>query len=102
MLIPQTGKSITLYQASPDVISRQVGNSLMIIHMITNEVWQLDTTARSIWQLTQKARSSAQICEKLTEAYQVSTDEIEDDVNSILAMLVDETILVALQREKAC
>ena len=75
------------------VMARQVGEETVILDLASGTYFGLDPVGARIWQLLGEGRTLAEVCESMLAEYEVSRDEIERDVNELLAALVDKSLI---------
>ena len=75
------------------VMARQVGEETVILDLVSGTYFGLDPVGARIWQLLGEGRTLAEVCESMLVEYEVSRDEIERDVNELLAALVDKSLI---------
>ena len=75
------------------VMARQVGEETVILDLVSGTYFGLDPVGARIWQLLGEGRTLAEVCESMLAEYEVSRDEIERDVNELLAALVDKSLI---------
>lgn len=75
------------------VMARQVGEETVILDLASGTYFGLDPVGARIWQLLGEGRTLAEVCESMLAEYKVSRDEIERDVNELLAALVDKSLI---------
>ena len=75
------------------VMARQVGEETVILDLASGTYFGLDPVVARIWQLLGEGRTLAEVCESMLAEYEVSRDEIERDVNELLAALVDKSLI---------
>lgn len=75
------------------VMARQVGEETVILDLASGTYFGLDPVGARIWQLLGEGRTLAEVCESMLVEYEVSRDEIERDVNELLAALVDKSLI---------
>ena len=75
------------------VMARQVGEETVILDLASGTYFGLDPVGARIWQLLGEGRTLAEVCESMLAEYEVSRDEIERDLNELLAALVDKGLI---------
>jgi hypothetical protein len=70
-----------------EVMSRQVGDELVILDLASGIYFGLDAIGTRIWQLLQEGKPLAQICDVMTGEYDVSTGQMQEDLLRLVAEL---------------
>jgi hypothetical protein len=80
-------------QPSPDVVSRQLGDGAVLVHLTTNRVFQLNETGARVWELIAAGRTRAEIAEQLVVEFDVSGDEATRTLEPLLESLRADGLL---------
>jgi hypothetical protein len=70
-----------------EVMSRQVGDELVILDLASGIYFGLDAVGTRIWQLLQEGKPLAEICDVMTGEYEVSTSQMQEDLLRLVAEL---------------
>jgi|tagenome__1003787_1003787.scaffolds.fasta_scaffold18553444_2 hypothetical protein len=79
-----SGRGIRL---SPHVVARDVGDSTVLVHLQTNRIYELNTTASRIWKLIESGESGSEIVRLLSADFAVSAELAERDLKALVADL---------------
>lgn len=66
------------------VMARQVGDETVILDLATGMYFGLDPVGARLWQLLGEDKTVADICETLFAEYEVSLEDLQRDVTSLL------------------
>jgi hypothetical protein len=80
---------------SPDVVARELGEEVVLVHLRTNRIFALNATGARFWQLLIDGASRSEIESSLKQEYDVSDDEIGAEIDDLVAELAQEGIVVA-------
>jgi hypothetical protein len=78
---------------SPDVVCRQLGDGAVLIHLETNQIYELNATGHCIWTLVQTGLSGAAIRERIQEEYAVDPRRAASEIEDLLALLGRERLI---------
>ena len=70
-----------------DVIARRVGDSMVLVRLNTNRIYELNATGARIWELLKAGMTRAQIAETLSVEFDASREEIESAVDALIDSL---------------
>jgi hypothetical protein len=70
-----------------EVMSRQVGDELVILDLASGMYFGLDAIGTRIWQLVEAGKPLGEVCEVMTGEYDVSRDQMQQDLDNLLAEL---------------
>lgn len=69
----------------PNVIVRGVGEEMVLLDMTRGTYYGLDPIGARIWEMIANGASLALIVERLVDEYDVTRDELEGDVERLVA-----------------
>jgi len=77
----------------PDVVARQVGDDVVLVHLDTSQIFALNATGARFWELLNDGKSRVEIEETIESEYDVSRDEVKASIDALLADLLAESIV---------
>ena len=93
-MAPETPpQSDTLPTPSPDVVSRRLGDEVVLVHLKTNRIFSLSPTGARLWELLSDGMSRPEIEQQLREEYDVSPEAVSAEIDSLVAMLEAEALV---------
>ena len=81
------------YRHADGVLSRRVGDSVLILVRQSGELICIDGSAQALWDSLQTPRSAERTAGLLAEMYGVSDEVVGRDIAPVLADLVDRGAL---------
>ncbi|TVQ85975.1 MAG: PqqD family protein [Chromatiaceae bacterium] len=63
----------------PQVMTRTVGNEMVILDLASGTYFGLDPVGARIWALMGEGRTLAEICDQMLEEYEVTREALEAD-----------------------
>jgi hypothetical protein len=78
---------------SPDVVSRRLGDEVVLVHLKTNRIFSLSPTGARLWELLSDGMSRPEIEQQLHEEYDVSPDAVSTEIDSLVATLEAEALV---------
>jgi hypothetical protein len=72
---------------NPDVLSRQVGNDLVLVHLKTNEIYALSETGARLWESLSRGIAREEVEERLLEEFDVTPAAVRTEVDKLLSEL---------------
>lgn len=82
-------------RVSPDVVSEQVGDGLVLLNLRTGVYWGLNRTGAEVWRALQEQSSFEGICREIEDKFEASKEEIAAAVRSLMDELAGENLLVS-------
>ncbi len=83
----------SIITVSPQQISCDLGDEAVILNLETGEYFGLDPVGAQIWSWLKAPQPVMAIRDRLVEEYKADRDEIERDLLTLLAQLVDEGLI---------
>jgi hypothetical protein len=83
----------TTVQPSPDVVSRRLGDSAVLVHLETNRVFELNETGARVWELLHDGLTCEQIADRLAAEFEVDHDRAASTVLELVSDLRREGLL---------
>ena len=78
---------------SAEVVSRRVGDEVVLVHLGTNRIFALSTTGARFWELLSDGSTRREIEERLLEEYEVSREEVSAEIDSLVSTLEAEGLV---------
>ena len=79
---------------SAEVICRQLGDTAVLVHLGTNEIFELNRTGYRVWQLLTEGLDRAAIQLRLAQEFSVGGDQLDREVGDLLSQLSARKLLV--------
>jgi hypothetical protein len=92
------GRALT-FAPSPDVLAQAVGDDLVLVHLHSNAIFELNTTASRFWVLLCEAHSVDTICQTLLSEFEITQTQLEDEIQGLLDMLQAHDLIYAKDLE---
>jgi hypothetical protein len=78
---------------SEGVVSKKIGDSAVLIHLHSNRIFELNTSAAWVWSLLEQGAGRGEICARLHDEFSVSRDEARSTVDELLTELTREGLV---------
>jgi len=78
-----------------EVLARQVGEETVMLDLANGSYFGLDPVGARIWQLLADGKTLVEICDVMVDEYDVTRDDIERDLLSLLDDLKARGLIVA-------
>ena len=82
------------YQPSNEVLSRRVGDEIVLVHLQTNQIHGLNRTAARFWELLEEGQGRSAIVERLRSEFEVGEEELEAEIDELLGSLRAKGLIV--------
>ncbi len=77
------------------VMTRQVGDETVLLHLGTGTYYGLDSVGQSIWLLMRDGKTLADICDLLLEEYDVTREALTRDVLELADKLLAQGLITS-------
>jgi hypothetical protein len=76
-----------------DVVSRRVGQGAVLVHLVTNRIFELNATGARIWELIVAQEDRDGIVRSLVEEFDVAPDRARQELTHLIEALQREGLL---------
>jgi hypothetical protein len=83
----------TPLRPNPDVIARHLGDGAVLVHIPTNQVFELNHTGARVWELIGEGIPFDEMIQTLVAEFDMDPAGITADVNDLIGWLRDENLL---------
>jgi Coenzyme PQQ synthesis protein D (PqqD) len=77
----------------PDVVSRRLGDEIVLVHLKTNRIFSLSPTGARFWELLSDGKSRTEIETALLREYDVSPEAVSAEIDSLVRTLEAEQLV---------
>ena len=78
---------------NPDVVSRRVGDEVVLVHLKTNRIFSLSPTGARFWELLSVGQSRTEIEAALMREYEVTPEAVAMEIDSLVRTLGAERLV---------
>jgi hypothetical protein len=82
-----------VFRPRPDVVARRVGEAVVLVHLSTNAIFELNETGARIWELLTESMDRAGIVQRLEQEFDVPPGGAGDAFDRLIATLRAEGLL---------
>jgi Coenzyme PQQ synthesis protein D (PqqD) len=79
---------------SPDVVAQRMGNDMVLVHLRTNRIFDLNATAARLWELMSEGHTVSNIQDQLLSEFEVDMPVLRSEIDRTLAAMKKEGFLV--------
>lgn len=80
------------FRPHPDVLTRRVGEEVVLVHMARNEIFALNPTGARLWELLSEGRNRAEAVKQLETEFDASAETVERETDRFMALLEREEL----------
>jgi PqqD family protein of HPr-rel-A system len=78
---------------NPDVEFRRLGDRMVLVHLETNQVYELNSTGARVWELLEAGAQADEILDRLTEEFEVEGKQLRQDIGDLLGELTSAGLI---------
>ena len=75
---------------SSDVVYQELEGEIVLVHLRTNRIYSLNRTGARVWELLGEGQDRAEMLAQLEREFEVTRDDLEREVDSLLEGLAAE------------
>ena len=94
--MPAVQRQVT-FRANPDVVAQQIGGDVVLVHLQTNQIYELNRTGARLWELVKAGHDRAELQAKLGAEFEVDDEQLAAEVDSFLTLLMREQLITAAE-----
>jgi hypothetical protein len=80
-------------KTNPNVLSRRLGDDVILFHLETDRFYELNGTAARFWELISAGHDSAQVRQQMLEEFEVKSEEFDAEAEAFLTSLKQEDLV---------
>jgi hypothetical protein len=77
----------------PNVLAKRVDDEIVLVHLETNRIYELNRTAAFLWDALGAASTQAELEERLALEFDVDPEELADEIDELLRQLTSERLI---------
>ncbi|MGN6716590.1 MAG: PqqD family protein [Candidatus Binatia bacterium] len=78
---------------NPEVVAKRLDEELVIIHLGTDQIYSLNSSAARFWELLESGVGVLEAKEQLLEEFAVSMQELDEDIRNVLKLLLENQLI---------
>jgi len=80
---------------NPNVLSRRVGDEVVLFHLETDKFYELNGTAARFWELLAAESDVNRICEQMLNEFEVNGQQMRAEAGSLIASFQREKLVTS-------
>lgn len=85
----------TRFRASSDVVYNRVGDQGMLVHMQTNQIYELNHTGARFWELLSAGHDRVEIQRIMLQEFDVTEADVAAEIDTMIASLTKEGLITS-------
>ena len=88
------------YQISPEAVANRMGEAVVLVHVGTDRIFELNSSAARIWDLLAQGLDRETISSQLAQEFNISKDQAYQETGDLLSSLISERIITVCEDEQ--
>ncbi len=76
-----------------EVVHRRLGDTVVVVHLATDQIYELNLSAARIWELATQGLMPSEICEQLRHEFDGFEASIDADISKAILWMCTEGLL---------
>jgi hypothetical protein len=68
----------------PDVMARRLGDAIVLVHLQTNRIYELNATGARIWELLESGRTIDQVTDDLRLEFDTDNVDVRHEIDRLI------------------
>ncbi len=81
------------FRPNPDVVAQRVGADVVLVHLQTNRIYELNRTGARLWELIQAGHDREQIQQLLLREFDVEESQLSLAIDAFVTLLTDANLV---------
>jgi hypothetical protein len=81
------------FRASPDALATRVGDEIVLVHTVTDQIYVLNRTGARVWELLCDELDRTEIESRLAGEFDVAHADLAEAVGGLIASLVESRLI---------
>ena len=77
----------------PNVLAKRVDDEIVLVHLETNRIYELNRTAAFLWDALAAGSTQAELEERLALEFDVERDELAREIDELLRQFTSERLI---------
>jgi hypothetical protein len=79
----------------PYVVGERIGDEILLVHLRTNQIYELNSTAARVWELVQAGCQQEEIQQRIREEFEVGDAQLVIELEGFLSLLRSKKLLIS-------
>ncbi len=80
---------------NPDVVFKRLDDRMVLVHLGTNQIFELNDTGARVWELLQEGITGDALLDRLAAEFDVDSKTLQDEINALLSDLHNEGLIAS-------
>ena len=76
------------YRPNPEVVFKRLEDRMVLVHLTTNRIFELNSTGARVWELLQDGITGDALIDRLNAEFEVDSETLRREVETLLSDLI--------------
>ena len=81
------------YTPNPDVVFKRLEDRMVLVHLTTNQIFELNHTGARVWELLQEGVSGDALIDRLAAEFEVDASTLRTEIEALISELADQNLV---------
>ena len=87
------------YRPNPEVVAQRVGTQVVLVHLHTNQIYELNRTGARLWELVNAGCDRDELQDHLAAEFEIDKEQLAAEIEPFLALLLREELVTVEDRK---
>jgi hypothetical protein len=78
---------------NPDVVAQRMGDQIVLVHLATNRIYDLNVTAARLWELLTSGHSLGEAQAQLLQEFEVEPEALAREIESAVRLMLERQLV---------
>lgn len=89
----ETARPGSFFRANPDVLAQRLDDVIVLVHLQTDRILELNRTAARLWELLGSGCNRSQIQQQMLQEFDVTEKQLTEEIDNCLSWLLAEDLV---------
>ncbi len=81
------------YTPNPDVVFKRLEDRMVLVHLATNQIFELNHTGARVWELLREGITGDALVDRLAAEFEVDASTLRTEIEALLSELADQNLV---------
>jgi hypothetical protein len=83
------------YTLNPDVVFKRLEDRMVLVHLATNRIFELNHTGARVWELLQEGITGDDLIDHLKAEFEVDPSTLRTEIEALISELANEGLIAS-------
>ena len=81
------------YTPNPDVVFKRLEDRMVLVHLATNQIFELNSTGARVWELLREGISGDTLVDRMVAEFEVDASTLRTEIEALISELADQNLV---------